>query len=567
MMMPEKNNKIKSTGAVITAAGMSSRMGEFKPLLPYKGTTMIRYLAELFLKAGADPVVVVTGFRGTELQEHLGDLNVMFVENSEYAATEMFDSIKMGLKALLGKCEQAVFAPVDVPDLSLELIKRVMSAEGQIVRPVHHGRPGHPVAVDAALIPLLCEYNGDRGFRGALESVEGGIQELETESEGIYNDIDTMEDYRRLVGAELQKAADDSSLRTLYLVRHGQTDFYGGEKRCIGRTDLPLSEKGRRQALKLRAYFDNVELEAVYTSPLCRAVETARLAVGEDHELRIMEGLTEMDMGIWENQPLSSIAKKLEDEPPGGELRKDGLMRFSGTIDKIIAETSGNVLVVAHAGVICAYLAERMNEPLDTSRAIRQPYCGLNILSVRSGCRPKVLEYGIRAECVPDEEEIQELFARSKTPEKVILHGRAVAKMAMEIAEALNKKGMKLDSRLVYAGALLHDIERLHKGHAKRGSELLKKEGYLKVADLIRQHDELDEMCLNEAAIVFYADKRYRETEMVSLEERFADSAGKRALSPEAQEAFQRRFRQAREIEAKVRECCFGKKAPKQRQK
>ena len=178
MMMPEKNNKIKSTGAVITAAGMSSRMGEFKPLLPYKGTTMIRYLAELFLKAGADPVVVVTGFRGTELQEHLGDLNVMFVENSEYAATEMFDSIKMGLKALLGKCEQAVFAPVDVPDLSLELIKRVMSAEGQIVRPVHHGRPGHPVAVDAALIPLLCEYNGDRGFRVALEAVEGGIQEL-----------------------------------------------------------------------------------------------------------------------------------------------------------------------------------------------------------------------------------------------------------------------------------------------------------------------------------------------------------------------------------------------------
>ena len=556
MIMAEKNNKMKKTGAVITAAGMSSRMGEFKPLLPYKGTTMIRYLTELFLDAGADPVVVVIGFQGIKLREHLGDLNVLFVENREYAHTEMFDSIKLGLRALVGKCDRAVFAPVDVPDLSLELIERVMNAEGQIVRPVHHGRPGHPVAVDASLIPQLCEYSGDRGFRGALESVKGGIQELETESDGIYNDIDTIEDYQRLVGEECQKAADDSSLRTLYLVRHGQTDFCGGEKRCIGRTDLPLSEKGRHQALKLRDYFDNVELEAVYTSPLCRAVETARLAVGEKRELRVREGLTEMDMGIWENQPLSSIGKKLEDEPPGGESRKDGLMRFSRTIDEIIAKTSGNVLVVAHAGVICAYLAERMNEPLDTSRAIRQPYCGLNILTVRSGCRPKVLEYGIRADCVPDEEEIQELFARSKTPEKVILHGRAVAKMAWETAEALNKKGMKLDSRLVYAGAFLHDIERLHKGHAKRGSELLKKEGYPKVAELIRQHDELDEMCLNEAAIVFYADKRYRETEIVSLEERFAESAGKRELSQKAREAFQRRFRQAREIEAKIKECC-----------
>ena len=65
MMVAENNNIMKRTGAVITAAGMSSRMGEFKPLLPYKGTTMIRYLTELFLDAGAVPVVVVTGFRGS----------------------------------------------------------------------------------------------------------------------------------------------------------------------------------------------------------------------------------------------------------------------------------------------------------------------------------------------------------------------------------------------------------------------------------------------------------------------------------------------------------------------
>lgn len=550
-----ETKKRKSLGAVITAAGLSSRMGEFKPLLPYKDTTMIRFLVRLLKEAGAEPVVVVIGYRGDELREHLADMDVLLVRNQEYAKTEMFDSIKLGLQRLKGLCERAAFVPVDVPDLSPALLCRVFQAEGRIVRPVYHGRPGHPVVLDAELIPEICAYTGERGFRGAMESLDCGITEVEAENGGIYNDIDTMEDYRNLI--------QEMAPRTLYIVRHGAVEFPGGEKRCIGRTDLPLSETGRRQALRLREYFKDKDIEAVYASPLIRALETAKLAAGGGAQIRVREGLTELDMGSWENQPLNSLNKKLEDEAPGGEPRRSGLRRFSEVVNQILEETGGNVVIVSHAGVICAYLSERMNTPLETSRGLRQPYCGLNVFAVRTGSSPRLLEFGVKADQIPEESEIRALFQRRGTPQQVIRHCEAVAAEARRLARALNNKGMHLDEELIGAAALLHDVERLQKGHDRRGGELLLREGYPRVAEVIRQHHELDQIVLDEAAVVFYADKLYVEDCRVSLAERFADSAGKRKLNQEAQMAHARRFHQAQAIEAQIKKI-LGAKAMEQ---
>lgn len=186
-------------GALITAAGLSSRMGTFKPLLPYKDTTIIGHVIELLKKAGAEPVVVVSGYRADELKSHLEGLKVEVVENTEYASTQMFDSVKMGLRALAGKCDRVAFMPVDVPDISPELVRRIFEIEGKIVRPVYRGRPGHPVMLDASLIEEICGYQGERGLRGAMEATGYEIVEPEAEDDGIYNDLDTPEDYRNLL--------------------------------------------------------------------------------------------------------------------------------------------------------------------------------------------------------------------------------------------------------------------------------------------------------------------------------------------------------------------------------
>lgn len=538
-------------GALITAAGLSSRMGTFKPLLPYKDTTIIRHVIELLRKAGADPVIVVAGYRADEIRTHLEGLNVDIVENTEYANTQMFDSIKLGLRELAGRCDRVAFMPVDVPDISPELVRRIFEIEGKMVRPVYRGRPGHPVMLDASLIKDICEYQGERGLRGAMEATGYEIIEPEADDDGIYNDLDTPEDYRRLLQRieGKKKSCGSNAGRTLYIVRHGAVEFPGGEKRCIGRTDLPLSDAGRKQAARLNEYFKDKNIQAVYCSSLSRAVETAQILAGREHEIHINDKLIELDVGEWENKPLKSLHKKLEDEAPGGEKRVDALKRFSDGVNAVLEETEGNVVIVSHAGVICSYLSERMNAPLETSRAIRQPYCGINRLAVSAKNETKLVEYGVKADKVPDKEEIIQMFQKNETPENVFRHCKIVAEGALYLARRLNSHGMQLDEQLIYVAALLHDVRRLQKKHADRGCELLLKEGYPQVADLIRQHHELDKLFLDEAAVVYYADKRYMGDKFVSLEERFQQSHIKNITSPEAELAHARRYKQARAVE------------------
>ena len=151
-------------------------------------------------------------------------------------------------------------------------------------------------------------------------------------------------------------------MRNLYLVRHGMVAFPGGVKRCIGRTDLFLDDTGRRQDLQ------------VFCSPLARARETALILSRGRLPVQVVDGLAELDMGEWENCPMSELKKDLESEPANGEGRESGLKRFRETIDGILESTEEDIVCVAHAGVNCCYLADLLGSPLNTSRALAQPY-------------------------------------------------------------------------------------------------------------------------------------------------------------------------------------------------
>ena len=84
------------TGAVIVAAGMSSRMGDFKPMLKMGSISIVQRIIANFQHADVFPIVVVTGFRADELEKHISKLGVISVRNNSYEETEMFDSAKLG---------------------------------------------------------------------------------------------------------------------------------------------------------------------------------------------------------------------------------------------------------------------------------------------------------------------------------------------------------------------------------------------------------------------------------------------------------------------------------------
>lgn len=131
---------------------------------------------------------------------------------------------------------------------------------------------------------------------------------------------------------------------------------------------------------------------------------------------------------------------------------------------------------------------------------------------------------------IPSKKECLDILKRNKTPSNVIEHSRTVCKLAEDVAEKLIKKGIKVNKKLLAASALLHDIEREKDNHVIVGAELLKSMGFSEISEIIRKHslykieDEEVQPKTVEEKILFYADKKVKGNEIVSLEERLKDA-------------------------------------------
>lgn len=124
------------------------------------------------------------------------------------------------------------------------------------------------------------------------------------------------------------------------------------------------------------------------------------------------------------------------------------------------------------------------------------------------------------------------LLSKYEMPENIVAHCKAVAKIAVFIAEKIKAKGGKVDVDLVRSGALLHDIDKIIDIKSKSGRhgnmarEILEREGYPEVAKVAENHVlyqilKEDVNFSIEEKIVFYADKRVKHDKVVSLSERF----------------------------------------------
>ena len=183
----------------MVAAGLSSRMGEFKPMLPFGDSTIALHMVTMLKRLGVSPLVVVTGYRAGELEEHLSHAGVRFVRNERFRETQMFDSVKLGIEAAAKECGRIMVLPMDIPAIMPDTIRQVLMIDGGIVRTICRGEPGHPIMFQSRIAEQLCAYQGEGGLRGAIEDFDGGITDLEVEDEGIYRDVDTREEYRELV--------------------------------------------------------------------------------------------------------------------------------------------------------------------------------------------------------------------------------------------------------------------------------------------------------------------------------------------------------------------------------
>lgn len=193
-------------GAIIAAAGLSTRMKQFKQLMRLGDMSLAERVICSFRQAGIQDVVMVTGHQAAELEHQLRGLGIVFLQNEAYATTQMFDSVKIGLRYMQDKYDKILFCPVDIPLFRADTIRLELTRAESIVLPICHNRLGHPVMFDASLIPPILAYNGPGGLKGALDSLGGQtICYLPVDDEGSIMDADNREDMQYLIDMQNER--------------------------------------------------------------------------------------------------------------------------------------------------------------------------------------------------------------------------------------------------------------------------------------------------------------------------------------------------------------------------
>lgn len=185
--------------ALITAAGMSSRMGSFKPMLNIGSISVAQRVVATFRQVGIDRIVMITGFHAAELEHHLSGEGIIFLRNEEYASTHMFDSVKIGLEYLRDKCDAVLMTPVDIPLFTANTVTRLMGAGAKLACPECQGQTGHPILIHASLIGTILKDSGEGGLHGALERSGEIMIHVPVADFGTLHDADTPEDYTALL--------------------------------------------------------------------------------------------------------------------------------------------------------------------------------------------------------------------------------------------------------------------------------------------------------------------------------------------------------------------------------
>jgi molybdenum cofactor cytidylyltransferase len=189
-----------SVAIVLLAAGKASRMGEAGPhklLAEFDGVPLIRRSTETAIASDARSVVVVTGYRSSEIERALSSLPLDIEENPDYASG-MASSLIAGVSTKAASHADGVMIVLaDMPAITVAnlnaLIQAFQRSSGSaIVRAVANGRRGNPVILPHELLPRILELKGDVGARSIIEASSLPIVDVEI-GQAAHIDVDTPE--------------------------------------------------------------------------------------------------------------------------------------------------------------------------------------------------------------------------------------------------------------------------------------------------------------------------------------------------------------------------------------
>jgi probable phosphoglycerate mutase len=185
---------------------------------------------------------------------------------------------------------------------------------------------------------------------------------------------------------------------TVLLIRHGENEFVA-KRRLAGRLPgVHLNERGRAQAQALAEALKDVKLSAIYSSPLERALETARpLAAAQGLRIVRRPALAETRLGDWEGKPIRSLQRdkrwrQLQERPahfrfPGGESMLEQQARLVGEVQALVAKHKPRqaFACVGHADPLKLVIAHYLGLPLDHFQRLMIDTASVSVLNIQDG--------------------------------------------------------------------------------------------------------------------------------------------------------------------------------------
>jgi molybdenum cofactor cytidylyltransferase len=190
---------MRNVGAVILAAGGSSRFGQPKQLLRYRGETLIRRVVRAAEEADCEPIVVVVGKNADAIRQELSGTRASLIENGEWQRG-IGSSIRCGVHQIAGSTDAAILLTCDQPLVDRNVIARLIAAQEESGKPIvassYANTRGVPGLFLRSCFNALLALPDNLGAKKIIEEQAGDVASVTFEEGAI--DIDTAEDFERL---------------------------------------------------------------------------------------------------------------------------------------------------------------------------------------------------------------------------------------------------------------------------------------------------------------------------------------------------------------------------------
>jgi molybdenum cofactor cytidylyltransferase len=194
--------QFQSVGAIILAAGESSRFGQPKQLIQFQGKSLVRRVVDAASEANCSPVIVVTGNGATEVKHELRETNASTVENKRWKAG-IGTSIRAGVRYLIDNApnaEATLLLTCDQPFVDADVLSGLSALHSKTGKPIvasaYADTLGVPVLFDRSMFQELLRLDGDSGAKTIILSNPARVAEFSFPKGNI--DVDTVQDFESI---------------------------------------------------------------------------------------------------------------------------------------------------------------------------------------------------------------------------------------------------------------------------------------------------------------------------------------------------------------------------------